>query len=106
FSSRRRHTRFSRDWSSDVCSSDLYRLSRGIYASGADKFDISCNQIDDFLYGMNFGGSNPGSLLRGNIFGDNWTGLLLGRESNDGNATIGIQEEAGYQWSGSMRIED
>src|SRR5690606_40074635 len=25
FSSRRRHTRFSRDWSSDVCSSDLDR---------------------------------------------------------------------------------
>src|SRR5690606_37658222 len=25
FSSRRRHTRFSRDWSSDVCSSDLYK---------------------------------------------------------------------------------
>src|SRR5690606_39791973 len=27
FSSRRRHTRFSRDWSSDVCSSDLVTLS-------------------------------------------------------------------------------
>src|SRR5690606_40482487 len=27
FSSRRRHTRFSRDWSSDVCSSDLRRRS-------------------------------------------------------------------------------
>src|SRR5207302_10106811 len=26
FSSRRRHTRFSRDWSSDVCSSDLTRF--------------------------------------------------------------------------------
>src|SRR2546429_4523175 len=26
FSSRRRHTRCSRDWSSDVCSSDLVRL--------------------------------------------------------------------------------
>src|SRR5690606_41171356 len=26
FSSRRRHTRFSRDWSSDVCSSDLNSL--------------------------------------------------------------------------------
>src|SRR6266511_4527813 len=26
FSSRRRHTRFSRDWSSDVCSSDLDRI--------------------------------------------------------------------------------
>src|SRR5690606_11888316 len=27
FSSRRRHTRFSRDWSSDVCSSDLFARS-------------------------------------------------------------------------------
>src|SRR5690606_39899589 len=27
FSSRRRHTRFSRDWSSDVCSSDLKSTS-------------------------------------------------------------------------------
>src|SRR2546429_4700404 len=26
FSSRRRHTRCSRDWSSDVCSSDLYLI--------------------------------------------------------------------------------
>src|SRR5690606_39737670 len=35
FSSRRRHTSFSRDWSSDVCSSDLslkrrHQLARGI----------------------------------------------------------------------------
>src|SRR5690606_7679848 len=30
FSSRRRHTRFSRDWSSDVCSSDLFaQVSKG-----------------------------------------------------------------------------
>src|SRR5690606_17279591 len=28
FSSRRRHTRFSRDWSSDVCSSDLPAICR------------------------------------------------------------------------------
>src|SRR5690606_40752018 len=27
FSSRRRHTRFSRDWSSDVCSSDLNNIA-------------------------------------------------------------------------------
>src|SRR3712207_9472964 len=26
FSSRRRHTRYWRDWSSDVCSSDLFRI--------------------------------------------------------------------------------
>src|SRR5207302_2463250 len=31
FSSRRRHTRFSRDWSSDVCSSDLRRTSRPVH---------------------------------------------------------------------------
>src|SRR5436309_6629886 len=28
FSSRRRHTRFSRDWSSDVCSSDLCNANK------------------------------------------------------------------------------
>src|SRR5690606_23660382 len=33
FSSRRRHTRFSRDWSSDVCSSDL-KLKAGIIGAG------------------------------------------------------------------------
>src|SRR5690606_39289582 len=33
FSSRRRHTRFSRDWSSDVCSSDLS------FAAGINKRD-------------------------------------------------------------------
>src|SRR5690606_40115554 len=32
FSSRRRHTRFSRDWSSDVCSSDLLLEHRGAVA--------------------------------------------------------------------------
>src|SRR3712207_9453055 len=30
FSSRRRHTRYWRDWSSDVCSSDLRRLVVGL----------------------------------------------------------------------------
>src|SRR4030066_164531 len=30
FSSRRRHTRFKCDWSSDVCSSDLYRHSSSL----------------------------------------------------------------------------
>src|SRR6266700_3654715 len=32
FSSRRRHTSFSRDWSSDVCSSDLLREARDLFA--------------------------------------------------------------------------
>src|SRR5690606_17406315 len=39
FSSRRRHTRFSRDWSSDVCSSDLSpcRPSSGSQLTKVDK---------------------------------------------------------------------
>src|SRR2546427_5047436 len=39
FSSRRRHTRFDCDWSSDVCSSDLYNYSfaRLIFVSGLDR---------------------------------------------------------------------
>src|SRR6266498_4847918 len=36
FSSRRRHTRCGRDWSSDVCSSDLRELSHRLYAGGPD----------------------------------------------------------------------
>src|SRR5690606_41084311 len=33
FSSRRRHTRFSRDWSSDVCSSDLTGSQQQVLAN-------------------------------------------------------------------------
>src|SRR5690606_40767357 len=38
FSSRRRHTRFSRDWSSDVCSSDLQNLLALFLSSSASRF--------------------------------------------------------------------
>src|SRR5207247_5388147 len=34
FSSRRRHTRSTRDWSSDVCSSDLLRLEKDLQDAG------------------------------------------------------------------------
>src|SRR5437870_12882444 len=38
FSSRRRHTRWPRDWSSDVCSSDLYSLDRLGYDTEVNAF--------------------------------------------------------------------
>src|SRR2546430_12797812 len=44
FSSRRRHTRFDCDWSSDVCSSDLARC--GITKVGAGDGGIFCVRID------------------------------------------------------------
>src|SRR5690606_41000746 len=49
-SSRRRHTRFSRDWSSDVCSSDL--LVEGIYRL----------LMSDYPYPVNIGNPDEISL--------------------------------------------
>src|SRR5216684_7402618 len=48
FSSRRRHTRCSRDWSSDVCSSDLVRLATlGSFGKWAVRRDrIGRNPVD------------------------------------------------------------
>src|SRR5690606_16841866 len=46
FSSRRRHTRFSRDWSSDVCSSDLSQL-----VVAADRFAADEDLRGDLLAG-------------------------------------------------------
>src|SRR5690606_41087737 len=42
FSSRRRHTRFSRDWSSDVCSSDLGQQNRHEGALAGAGRDVQC----------------------------------------------------------------
>src|SRR5690606_39727705 len=58
FSSRRRHTRFSRDWSSDVCSSDLgkrpytqnvtilthygRRLPNMFYSTAVHRYPVAC----------------------------------------------------------------
>src|SRR5690606_40228765 len=56
FSSRRRHTRFSRDWSSDVCSSDLLKervpdkASASIDADDADNpgsFELAGGDLSD-----------------------------------------------------------
>src|SRR5256886_17482555 len=49
FSSRRRHTRFDCDWSSDVCSSDLYSLEKEIALgkSLAQEVEKSSKLIDD-----------------------------------------------------------
>src|SRR5690606_40328673 len=41
FSSRRRHTRFSRDWSSDVCSSDLVGTAGHILFASAAAYPLA-----------------------------------------------------------------
>src|SRR5690606_40495479 len=48
FSSRRRHTRFSRDWSSDVCSSDLDNQPFLIHFTGRKPIYLTYNYRQDY----------------------------------------------------------
>src|SRR5690606_40453888 len=58
FYSRRRHTRFSRDWSSDVCSSDLglsqvlFNLPSGNWAGGERGIAVLPDRVDEFRAGV------------------------------------------------------
>src|SRR5690606_40138024 len=63
FSSRRRHTRFSRDWSSDVCSSDLgsWKL---LNASASDGKHLSVTHVtrDGTVYAEQDDGKAPPAI--------------------------------------------
>src|SRR5258707_7959523 len=45
FSSRRRHTRYWRDWSSDVCSSDLPSAEAAMVNPSAEGFTIAASAL-------------------------------------------------------------
>src|SRR5690606_39281079 len=53
--SRRRHTRFSRDWSSDVCSSDLFAMVMTSGLWGKWKND----QCNDYIFLLRRSSSEP-----------------------------------------------
>src|SRR2546421_7840755 len=53
FSSRRRHTRSDRDWSSDVCSSDLYRLRPRSFHASQLSHDSGTSSGGDSFRGSN-----------------------------------------------------
>src|SRR3712207_7558777 len=68
FSSRRRHTRYWRDWSSDVCSSDLQPVSftyRGKKPAKTWSYDPTAEELIDRL---------PGTLVIAREDGE-WTVL-------------------------------
>src|SRR6185369_17750089 len=66
FSSRRRHTRFKCDWSSDVCSSDLWRYADTLEAITAESRPFFLDSTGDSAREMYAAGSlAPGRVARG-----------------------------------------
>src|SRR5690606_40095698 len=66
FSSRRRHTSFSRDWSSDVCSSDL-----------------SGNALDNLMIGGSYDDTMDGGAGRDILVGGIGADTLIGGPGSD-----------------------
>src|SRR2546429_5036886 len=85
FSSRRRHTRCSRDWSSDVCSSDLLRRNAGFTL-----FTIA-------IVGLGVGASSTifsvvnALLLRGLPFHDSEHLVWISNRADDGLKEWSVQ---------------
>src|SRR5690606_41190807 len=100
FSSRRRHTRFSRDWSSDVCSSDLMDSAR------------SCATCAQGVQALNAAipawAASESTAQSPVIFVDQWTGFDTDADTYDGvhpNAS-GRSEERRVGKEGSARWLD
>src|SRR5690606_40335798 len=91
FSSRRRHTRFSRDWSSDVCSSDLSRRFICRLGSGPSCF------IDGLLVRLGIGGSLPHVKQRAKLLKrlSRSEERRVGKESGLGRALEQVRETDG-----------
>src|SRR5690606_40072892 len=79
--SRRRHTRFSRDWSSDVCSSDL------------DTADVYGNGLSEEILGRAMRGNRQGYVVATKI---GWIGYdgEAGRSAFDSVAKVTAAAEA------------
>src|SRR5205085_8460212 len=64
FSSRRRHTRFDCDWSSDVCSSDLFAYAANKAIIGAERIAEVINVRSDVIDRKN---ARPAPRLNGRM---------------------------------------
>src|SRR5690606_12166436 len=88
FSSRRRHTRFSRDWSSDVCSSDLLvRIGDAVHQTvqgSLENSNLIGSPIDADMV-IRIQGVIQGALEQMRISNTivSWTGLSVQQQSVD-----------------------
>ena len=65
-----------------------------------NKLTVSCNQSDSTYRGFNFGGSNPGSVFKGNEMNQHYIGLYLNTGSPNNPTYIGTQPHFGNRWNG------
>src|SRR5690625_1861060 len=87
FSSRRRHTRWPRDWSSDVCSSDLYNY-------------IFYNENDVMFYALGTLGIHYAKVSWDGPSGSEWSGRASGSDTE-----LGLGLGAGVEYNlGSMNL--
>src|SRR5699024_11930992 len=74
YSSKRRHTRSKRDWSSDVCSSDLLKLSEGDTCGQSGMIGKEPNEVSPFASVEQF-------------YDDSiWPEYLKGKQPDDGRS--------------------
>src|SRR5690606_40955127 len=97
FSCRRRHTRFSRDWSSDVCSSDLtfdkephpYILGRGFTPDTIREFEMAYAPSGEFAGRIVLPIRNEEGVLVG----------ISGRLATDRSEERRVGKECRWRWS-------
>src|SRR5215510_16309658 len=80
FSSRRRHTRWPRDWSSDVCSSDLRAGDESAMAQLVDEWSPAMHRV-----ARSFVGSAQSAE---DVVQDAWLGMLNGLARFEGRSSL------------------
>src|SRR3712207_7384970 len=85
FSSRRRHTRYWRDWSSDVCSSDLGEILqiKEVINSMVDRLSVFADEVTRVAREVGTEGVLGGQAEVPNVAGT-WKDLKIGRASSRG----------------------
>src|SRR5690606_40638905 len=99
FSSRRRHTRFSRDWSSDVCSSDL-RAPYEVLADWHDEHDGNLRIMLPDTFGT------EGFLEHAPDWLASWTGIRIDSGDAANGAETRSEERRVGKELGSRRESD
>src|SRR5690606_22223261 len=85
-SSSRRHTSFSRDWSSDVCSSDLHLLFTGSTAVGRHVMRAAADNLTPVT--LELGGKSPAIIAADVPMKDAAERICFGKSFNAGQTCV------------------